>query len=102
MGFFIIMGKTWKKKKNHIGHIGNYRGKGDEYGHNWRPNSYRNALREFTDGDEEMPKMRPKSLPPSPYEDQQAIGRIKPDESRFNFRSMTKEKEKRRIFEELY
>lgn len=95
------MGKTWKKKENHIGHIGNWRDKGEEYGHNWRPNAYRNALREFTDeDDEEMPKMRPGALPPNPYEDQQSVGRIRPEESRFNYKSMSKEKEKRRDFED--
>ena len=41
------MGKTWKKRENHRNHVGDWRGKGEEYGHNWRPNAYKGAYREF-------------------------------------------------------
>ena len=94
------MGKTWKKKENHIGHVGDWNGRGEEYGHNYRSNAHRIAYKEFCETDEDYPKMRSKSVPPNPYEDQKASGRIRPDNSRFNHRSMKKAKEERRYFEE--
>lgn len=93
------MGKTWKKRENHGKHVGNWNGKGEEYGHNWRPNAYKGAYREFCEKDEDYPKMRRGAVPPEPWEDQQSGGRVRPDNSRFNHRSMKKEKEARRNFE---
>ena len=92
------MGKTWKKRDGHGKHVGNWRGKGEEYGHNWRPNSYR----EYTETDDDYPSMRKGVVPPEPWEDQQSGGRNRHDNSRFNHRSMRKAKEQRRNFEDNF
>jgi len=42
------MGKTWKKRDGHGKGVGNRREKGEEYGHNWKHNSYR----EYTETDD--------------------------------------------------
>lgn len=77
------MGKTWKRREHHGKSVGNWRGKGEEYGHNWRPNAYRRTLREYDGIEEDEPFMRRKSLPDNPYEDKQSEGRVKPKKSRF-------------------
>lgn len=46
--------------------------------------------------------MRKGAVPPEPWEDQQCGGRIRPDNSRFNHRSMRKAKEQRRNFEDNF
>ena len=64
------MGKTWKNRDGHRKGVGNRRGKGEEYGHNWR----------HTETDDD----------------------IRPDNSRYNHRSMRKAKEQRRNFEDNF
>lgn len=95
------MGKTWKKKNGHVNHVGDWSNKGyEQYGHNFRSNSYRRAYREFTEADEDYPKMRRGAVPPETWQDQKAGGKIRPNYSRFNHRSLKKAKEQRRLFEE--
>lgn len=94
------MSKTWKKRNKHINHIGNWRNKGEEYGHNWRPNAYRRTFREYAGITSEEPLMRRKSLPDNPYVDKKSGGRVKPTNSRFiHGRSQYKLKQKRLKFE---
>jgi hypothetical protein len=95
------MGKTWKRREHHGKHVGNWRGKGEEYGHNWRPNAYRRTLREYDCIEDDEPSMRRKSLPDNPYEDKQSTGRVRPKESRFlNGRSQAKLKRIRADYEQ--
>ena len=46
--------------------------------------------------------MRRGAVPPEPWEDQQNGGRICHDNSRFNYRSMKKEKEARDLFQKAW
>lgn len=85
------MSRTWKSISSHQrkggnrywGVVGDYRGKGIEYVYNYRSNSHVKALRESKEPEDGYPPFRKKSIPPSPYEDQKAHGRIKPIGSRF-------------------
>ena len=46
--------------------------------------------------------MRRGAVPAEPWDDQQSVGKVRPDSSRFNHRSMKKAKDARREFEDNF
>ena len=104
------MSRTWKRPGDHGRGVGDWRGKGMEYEHNFRPTRHIGSFRDYYSGnygyDEDtrceynVPRVRFSGLGASPNEDIPSHGRIMlPPDSHLRSRSGMKDKELRRKFE---
>lgn len=104
------MSRTWKRPEGHGRGVGDWRGKGMEYEHDFRPTRHISSFRDYYSGnygyDDDMrfehaiPRKRFGALAASPNEDRPSRGRIMPPAgSHLRSRSGMRDKELRRNFE---
>lgn len=104
------MSRTWKRPEGHGRGVGDWRGKGMEYEHYFRPSRHIGSFRDYYSGnygyDDDMrfehaiPRKRFGALAASPNEDRPSRGRIRPNfDSHLRSRSGMRDKGIRRDFE---
>ena len=104
------MSRTWKRPEGHGHGVGDWRGKGMEYEHDFRPSRHIGSFRDYYSGnygyDDDtrfeyaIPRGRVGALGASPNEDRPSRGRIRPDyDSHLLSRSGMRDKGIRRDFE---
>lgn len=104
------MSRTWKRPEGHGRGVGDWRGKGMEYEHYFRPSRHIGSFRDYYSGnygydddtrfEYEVPRGRVSALGASPNEDRPSRGRIRPNfDSHLRSRSGMRDKGIRRDFE---
>lgn len=104
------MSRTWKRPEGHGRGVGDWRGKGMEYEHYFRPSRHIGSFRDYYSGnygydddtrfEYEVSRGRVRALGASPNEDRPARGRIRPNfYSHLRSRSGMRDKGIRRDFE---
>lgn len=104
------MSRTWKRPEGHGRGVGDWRGKGMEYEHYFRPSRHIGSFRDYYSGnygyDDDtrfeyaIPRGRVGALGASPNEDRPSRGRIRPNfDSHLRSRSGMRDKGIRRDFE---
>lgn len=104
------MSRTWKRPEGHGRGVGDWRGKGMEYAHDFRPSRHIGSFRDYYSGnygyDDDtrfeyaIPRGRVSALGGSPNEDRPSRGRIRPNfDSHLRSRSGMRDKGIRRDFE---
>lgn len=104
------MSRTWKRPEGHGRGVGDWRGKGMEYEHYFRPSRHIGSFRDYYSGnygydddtrfEYEVSRGRVRALGGSPNEDRPSRGRIRPNfDSHLRSRSGMRDKGIRRDFE---